>query len=442
MNCLLYALLPCWLVISTTVVIAAGIPENPLATGGKASVTLPAPPSFHLTVDAPLEEANQCVLLEGVGSLMQREQQLLFLQGAWRRQQQLNLLSLGLGWRYFPESHWGMGYHLFYDQETTRQQRRVGLGAEAWWQSLTLTVNGYLPANGWRIAGDLKGYQQRPANGYDVTLRGVLPTLPQLAASVRYAHYLGDQVAVADAHPSRNRQRWRWGINYTPIPLLTLAYRRQADLSGHVKQRISVVLSYRFWLPVLKQLDPRQVSLLHSAKRRRLARVCRDYVMVLEYVKRAVPTAIQTNHHHTNAPPQQHNHATTATATATPPPPPPPPLPLPLPRDVMSQQIKRGTHLKKTEALPKKPATPRTSLNHELSAKFKKSGGFQFKNKIVPNKWKKTVTPKSSSQNNLFKRLLKKPNLLGETESAITQRRSKLAFSDSDSDHLSEETGD
>lgn len=451
MNCLLHTLLPCWLIITTTVVIAAGISKKPLATQGKDSVSLPVPPSFHLTLDAPVEEANQCVLLEGVGSLMQREQQLLFLQGAWQRQQQRNLLSLGLGWRYFPESPWGMGYHLFYDQEITRRQRRIGLGAEAWWQSLTLAVNSYLPANGWRVAGDLTGYHQRPANGYEVTLRGVLPTLPHLGASVRYAHYLGDKVALGAAPPYRNQQQWRWGIDYTPIPLLTLAYRRQAGLSGHAKQRISVVLSYRFWLPLLKQLDPQQVSLLHSAKRRCLARVRRDYVMVLECVKRAVPTATQPQqhhhattttatatqtHHHTNTPLQQHNHATTATQPPPPPPmpmllPPPPPLP-----DVLSEQIKEGVHLKKARPPLKKIATPRSSLQSELSKRLK--GGINLK-KITPKSRKKIVKT-SSSQNNPFKKLLNKPNLLGETQSKIMKRRSKLAFSDSDSPN--EETGD
>ncbi|WP_253306327.1 inverse autotransporter beta domain-containing protein [unidentified bacterial endosymbiont] len=443
MNCLLHTLLPGWLIITATVIIAAGISEDPLATRGKPSAARLEPPSFHLTLDAPVEEANQCVSLEGVGSLMQREQQLLFLQGAWQRQQQHNLLSLGLGWRYFPESHWGMGYHLFYDQEITRRQRRIGLGAEAWWQSLTLAVNSYLPANGWRVGGDLTGYHQRPANGYEVTLRGILPTLPHLGASVRYAHYLGDKVALGAAPPYRNQQQWRWGIDYTPIPLLTLAYRRQAGLSGHAKQRFSMVLNYRFGRPLLKQLDPQQVNLLYSAGRRRLARVRRDYVMVLEYTKRAVPTAPQRHNDNDNrviatqTESQQHNHPST-TAKTQPPPPPMPPPPPPLPPDDLSRQIKMGRHLKKTGPLSKKPVTPRSSLHNELLEKLKKSGGFKFKNKITPNKRKKIGTPKSLSQNNPFKRLLKKPDLLGETESEIKKRR--LAFSDSD--HLNEETGD
>lgn len=291
MNSLFNTSMFCSLAISATVVMAGGM-EPPLATSGESSAALRALPTVHVALGGPQEEANEQVSIEGFCPFSRQEQQLLFLQGGWQRQQQRNLLSFGVGWRYFPEMHWGVGGNLFYDQDTTRRQRRVGVGVEAWWQSLTLAVNHYLPANGWRAARDLKAYQQRSANGYDVTLRGYLPVLPHIGASVRYAHYFGDEVALGGVQQRyRNPKQWRWGIDYTPIPLLTLAYHRQAGLSGHSKHQISAVLSYRFSLPLSQQVDPNQVTLLHSAKGQQLARVQREQIMALKYAKVAVSTA-------------------------------------------------------------------------------------------------------------------------------------------------------
>ncbi len=284
MNSLLNTSLFCFLATSATVVIAGGTAQ-PLATRGESLVTLKGLPSVHVAFGGPQEEANEQVSIEGFCPFSRQEQQLLFLQGGWQRQQQRNLLSFGVGWRYFPEIHWGVGSNLFYDQDTTRRQRRLGLGAEAWWQSLTLAVNG------WRTARDLKAYQQRPANGYDVSLRGYLPVLPHMGASVRYAHYFGDEVALGGLQQRyRNPKQWRWGIDYTPIPLLTLAYHRQAGLGGHSRHQISAVLSYRFSLPWEQQVDPNQVTRLHSAEGQRLALVRREQLMALRYAKIALPT--------------------------------------------------------------------------------------------------------------------------------------------------------
>lgn len=104
MNYLLHISLSCWLAITATAVIAAGSLDNQGAISDEPSATIPALPSVPFTVRVPAEASHQPVLIEGFWPLMQEEQQLLLLQGAWQRQQQHHLLSLGLGWRYFPET--------------------------------------------------------------------------------------------------------------------------------------------------------------------------------------------------------------------------------------------------------------------------------------------------------------------------------------------------
>ncbi len=291
MNYSLKTPLSCFLALSATAAMAAAGTENSLATLDEPLAVQTALPAIHVDVGGQQKQLSERVSLEGFWPLMQQEEQLLFLQGGWLRQQQRNLLSAGLGWRYFPEIDWGVGSNLFYDQDITRQHRRISLGAEAWWQSLTLSANGYLPASSWRTASDLKQYRERPAKGYDVTLKGYLPTLPHLGASVRYAHYRGDEVALSDRkHRQRDPKQWRWGLDVTPIPLLTLAYHQQPGLSGDAKHQFSAVLTYRFALPLSQQLDPNQVTVLHSAEGQRLARVQRERLMVLQYAKIAPHT--------------------------------------------------------------------------------------------------------------------------------------------------------
>jgi Inverse autotransporter, beta-domain len=117
MNYLLHASLSCCLAISSTTVMAAENTKNPWIASRQPAATVQTLPSVHATVGGSREGANQQVSLEGFWPFFRQEQQLLFLQGGWQRQQQRNLLSLGLGWRYLPESHWGLGGHVFYDQE-------------------------------------------------------------------------------------------------------------------------------------------------------------------------------------------------------------------------------------------------------------------------------------------------------------------------------------
>jgi Inverse autotransporter, beta-domain len=272
LNCLLPTFFFCSLVMNATVVIAAKRGNRDLEIQAESS------PSIHVTIEGLREKINDSLLIEGVWPLMKEKS--LFLQGAWQRQQHRNVLSLGVGWRYFPETQWGFGCYLFYDQETTRQHRRLGWGGEAYWHLFKLAVNGYLPTHGWRTARDSHRYQQRPASGYDVVLQAYLPSLPQISASVRYAHYDGDAVALGGRPPCyRNPRQWRWGIDIIPIPLFTLTYQRQPGIDTHAEQQFSVTVTYRFSLPLSQQLDPQQVPMLYSVRKQRLARVQREPLM-------------------------------------------------------------------------------------------------------------------------------------------------------------------
>ncbi|MEW9906359.1 MAG: inverse autotransporter beta domain-containing protein, partial [Candidatus Symbiodolus clandestinus] len=288
MNNLLIPIFTCCL--ATAPVIASTLSlKKPVAIMSKKAITTQTAASMQLAAGGQLDNRDDRVFIEGLWPFMRQEQQLLFLQGGWQRQQRNSQISLGMGWRYFPEAQWGVGYNLFYDQDMRQHQHRIGWGVEAWLHSMKLLVNGYLPANDWREARDLPEYQQRAARGYDITLRGYLPALPQLGASMRYTHYFGDAVAWGDREKRyKNPQQWRWGIDYTPVPLLTLAYYHHTGFSGQTKHRLGMELTYRFNLSLAQHLDPKQIVELYSAQGQRWSRVSRDQ-MALNYTKVTSP---------------------------------------------------------------------------------------------------------------------------------------------------------
>lgn len=95
----------------------------------------------------------------------------------------------------------------FYDNDFTGNNRRIGVGVEAWRDYLKLSANGYFGLSGWHQSSisSLKDYDERPANGYDIRAEAYLPAYPQLGGKVMYEHYMGRNVAL-DGNTSHLRE--------------------------------------------------------------------------------------------------------------------------------------------------------------------------------------------------------------------------------------------
>jgi adhesin/invasin len=57
------------------------------------------------------------------------------------------------------------------------------IGAEAWTDNLKLSANSYFGMSDWHQSRDMEDYDERPADGFDVTANAYLPSLPQLGAN-------------------------------------------------------------------------------------------------------------------------------------------------------------------------------------------------------------------------------------------------------------------
>ncbi|AIR66781.1 YchO/YchP family invasin [Cedecea neteri] len=192
--------------------------------------------------------------------------------------------NLGLGQRWVA-GNWLLGYNSFYDNQLTTQLQRAGFGAEAWGEYLRLSANYYQPLNSWR--GQTDTLEQRLARGYDVTAQAWLPFYRHIFTSLSFEQYFGDNVTLFDNDSGyRNPVAVTMGINYTPVPLITLTAQHKQGESGIAQENLGLKLNYRFGVPLQKQLSADEVAAASSLRGSRYDSVERESVPVMQFRQR------------------------------------------------------------------------------------------------------------------------------------------------------------
>nr|WP_276513587.1 inverse autotransporter beta domain-containing protein [Winslowiella toletana] len=222
--------------------------------------------------------------------LYENDTSLLFSQLGVRRMDKRTTGNLGAGVRTFT-GDWMFGVNTFYDNDFTGNNRRLGVGVEAWRDYLRLSGNSYWRLSDWRQSRDFADYDERPANGYDLRVEGWLPAYPQLGAKVMYEQYQGNEVALSGKD---NRQKNPWaftgGVSYTPFPLLTVGAEHRAGKNGQQDSQLSLALNYRLGEAWHKQLDASAVGATRLLSGSRYDLVERNNTIVLDYRKRELLT--------------------------------------------------------------------------------------------------------------------------------------------------------
>lgn len=201
--------------------------------------------------------------------------------------------NLGAGVRTFYLENWMFGGNFFFDDDFTGENRRFGVGAEAWTNNLKFAANTYVGTSNWHDSDDLDGYYEKPADGFDVRAEGYLPAYPQLGAKLMYEKYYGDNVALFDTdHLQNNPSAVTVGVNYTPIPLITAAvdYKRGQDSMDDT--RFSLNFRYAIGQSLQSQLEPSQVAYRRSLMGSRYDLVDRNNEIVLQYKKKETNNAL------------------------------------------------------------------------------------------------------------------------------------------------------
>lgn len=220
--------------------------------------------------------------------LYNSESDLAFTQYGLRRIDKRTTANLGLGHRHFF-SDWMLGYNAFLDHDLSRSHTRTGLGLEYARDYLRLSTNGYLRLSNWRDSPDLEDYRERPANGFDVRAEGWLPALPSLGAKLAYEQYFGDEVGLfGHDHRQKDPHAITAGLNYTPVPLLTVGVDRRQGTSGNGETLFNLGVNYEIGTPWAKQISPDNVGNRHTLAGGRYDLVDRNNQIVLEYQKKEV----------------------------------------------------------------------------------------------------------------------------------------------------------
>lgn len=216
------------------------------------------------------------------------KENLLFTQLGGRRHDDRNIVNGGFGYRHFND-RWMWGSNIFYDRQVSgNQHQRLGLGAELGWDYLKLSANGYLRLSDWMSSSAYEDYDERVANGFDIRATGYLPAYPQLGANVIYEQYFGDSVGLfGDDEDERQKDPYAvtLGVNYTPVPLVTVGLNQKMGKSGENDTQVNLALTWTPGVPLSAQLDPSQVALRRTLQGSRMDLVDRNNNIVLEYRK-------------------------------------------------------------------------------------------------------------------------------------------------------------
>jgi adhesin/invasin len=216
--------------------------------------------------------------------LYDNQKSMLFTQVGGRRKDQRLTLNAGVGVRLFSD-RWMYGVNTFLDNDFTGYNRRISLGAEVWTDYLKLSANTYFGITDWHQSRDFDDYDERPADGFDITANAYLPMLPQLGTKVKYEQYQGDGVALIDQETrQKNPNALTLGLHYTPIPLVTLSkdYRKSGNNDS---LQVNVQFTYIFGMPWERHISSAMVGAKRTLAGSRLELVERNNNIVLDYRK-------------------------------------------------------------------------------------------------------------------------------------------------------------
>ncbi|MEX5410977.1 inverse autotransporter beta domain-containing protein [Atlantibacter hermannii] len=165
----------------------------------------------------------------------------------------------------------------------------MGLGLEYGRDYLKLSANNYQRLTGWKDSKDFDDYQERVANGWDVRAEGWLPAYPQLGMKLVYEQYYGNEVALFDKDDrQKDPHAVTVGVNYTPVPLLTLSAGQREGKADDSETRVGLQMNYQLGVPWMHQVDPDSVAALRTLTGSRYDLVDRNNNIILEYRKKEV----------------------------------------------------------------------------------------------------------------------------------------------------------
>ncbi|WP_197062128.1 Ig-like domain-containing protein, partial [Serratia sp. Ag2] len=192
-------------------------------------------------------------------------------------------LNAGVGQRHFIDQQM-FGYNFFLDRDLQGHHSRLGLGGEYARDYLRVAANGYFGISGWKNSRDLDGYDEKAANGFDIRTEAYLPSLPQVGGKLVYEQYFGEEVGLFGKDKRQSDPAAvTFGVNYSPIPLVSLGVDHKQGTSGMEDTRFNLSFNYALGTPLSQQIDPANVGAKRTLAGSRYELVDRNNQIVLQY---------------------------------------------------------------------------------------------------------------------------------------------------------------
>ncbi|CNK92577.1 invasin [Yersinia intermedia] len=224
--------------------------------------------------------------LDFLTPLYEDKKSILFTQLGVREQDNRITNNVGAGIRTFTR-HWMYGGNAFFDNDLTGKNRRVGIGAEAWADFVKFSTNTYMTSSNWHQSRDFTEYNETAASGFDIRAEGYIPSYPHIGMRTMYEQYYGESVGLFGSdHLQKDPSAVTVGLNYTPIPLVTLNIDHKRGQGALKETKFKVDLRYSFGSAWSKQIDSTQVKNQRILSYSRYDLVNRNNNIVLQYKKK------------------------------------------------------------------------------------------------------------------------------------------------------------
>ncbi|WP_159084583.1 inverse autotransporter beta domain-containing protein [Dongshaea marina] len=211
----------------------------------------------------------------------------VFMQPGYNHQSERNTLNLGVGYRSISDDNTHMwGGNLFWDNDLSGHNQRMSLGGEYKSDLSDISTNIYGRLTDWHESDYYKDRMERPANGWDLRLKQALPFYPQIQVTSKIEQWYGDQVdPMGTEQFYRNPINWGVGLNYQPMSLVHLSVQHEKIQGGEANDTANLSLSYRFGVPLKKQLEFQFNPVVTHLKDKLFDKVARSYRVVLDTKK-------------------------------------------------------------------------------------------------------------------------------------------------------------
>ena len=202
--------------------------------------------------------------------------------------------NFGLGHRWFPfaesmeeAGNLMLGWNVFFDNDFSRSHQRGGAGVEARYDWFHLAANYYTPLSGWKNSRDFDGdfVEERPARGWDARAKAYLPFYRNVALTGSFSQWYGDNVAMYGSSDDleKDPRVWSYGVEYTPIPLLSAFARQRSTERGKPDTEFGLQFTWHFDMPWEEQTSHAKVAELRTVSGSRHEFVDRENRIILEY---------------------------------------------------------------------------------------------------------------------------------------------------------------